>query len=69
MADYSETWFVVATLVAFAAKRQLKLLLRTLPKFLPPTDGAVRHGRLAMTRAEQLPKITTQVYKQDVNFL
>ncbi|MGA9349655.1 MAG: hypothetical protein WBW48_12750, partial [Anaerolineae bacterium] len=37
------------TLVAFAAKRQLKLLLRTSPKFLPPTDGAMRHGRLAMT--------------------
>jgi hypothetical protein len=33
----------------FAAKRRLKPLLRTLLKFLPSTDGAMRHGRLAMT--------------------
>jgi hypothetical protein len=38
----------------FAAKRRLKPLLRTLPKFLPPTDGAMRHGRLAMASCREV---------------
>jgi hypothetical protein len=40
----------------FAAKRRLKPLLRTLLKFLPSTDGAMRHGRLAMTLAPKVKR-------------